>query len=270
MARTDTLTNFLTDVATAIKDKKGDTTEIKASDFDVEISNLSSGGNTPTKGFIAEEYDSDGYVTKARVVGMTSLPDGAFCNFNSTIGNFLGKNLKEVILPNDITSLGERIFNGCSNLATIKLENMTSIGVNCFYNCKALQLKKLANVKSIDKGAFYGCIDIVQMSMPNVEYIYGTDTNAPFRFNLNLKAFWIGSTIEKNGLGRYALQTSGTTMDEQQIKRIFIDLPRTTVQSFSGYGYKFVNSPSFGGIICNDDEGFLTKEEFDAIDWSVA
>lgn len=40
MARTDNLTNFLTDVAKAIKDKKDDQTAIKASNFDTEITNL--------------------------------------------------------------------------------------------------------------------------------------------------------------------------------------------------------------------------------------
>lgn len=41
MARTDTLNNFLTDVAGAIKEKREDDTPIKASNFDIEILNLS-------------------------------------------------------------------------------------------------------------------------------------------------------------------------------------------------------------------------------------
>ena len=48
MARTDTLTNFLTDVATAIKAKKGDETAISAANFDTEIINLPSGGGDNT------------------------------------------------------------------------------------------------------------------------------------------------------------------------------------------------------------------------------
>ena len=44
MARTDTLPHFLTDVADAIRTKKGTEAEIKASDFDTEIENLPSGG----------------------------------------------------------------------------------------------------------------------------------------------------------------------------------------------------------------------------------
>lgn len=44
MARTDNLTNYLTDVASAIKEKKGDSTPISAKDFDTEIINLPGGG----------------------------------------------------------------------------------------------------------------------------------------------------------------------------------------------------------------------------------
>lgn len=43
MARIDTLEHFLTDVASAIKTKKGDQTDILASSFDTEIENLPSG-----------------------------------------------------------------------------------------------------------------------------------------------------------------------------------------------------------------------------------
>lgn len=44
MARTDTLGNFLTDVATAIRNKKGTTNTIVASNFDTEIESIESGG----------------------------------------------------------------------------------------------------------------------------------------------------------------------------------------------------------------------------------
>ena len=45
MARTNTLINFLTDVASAIKTKKGDNTPIQASNFDTEIANLPGGSS---------------------------------------------------------------------------------------------------------------------------------------------------------------------------------------------------------------------------------
>lgn len=49
MARTDNLSNFLTDVATAIKNKKGSETSIPAVNFDTEIINLPSGGTYQDK-----------------------------------------------------------------------------------------------------------------------------------------------------------------------------------------------------------------------------
>lgn len=55
MARTDNLTNYLTDVASAIKEKKGDSTPILASNFDTEIANLPSGGNLQSKSITITE-----------------------------------------------------------------------------------------------------------------------------------------------------------------------------------------------------------------------
>lgn len=44
MARIDNLTNFLTDVADAIRDKKGTSGEISCANFDTEIASISGGG----------------------------------------------------------------------------------------------------------------------------------------------------------------------------------------------------------------------------------
>lgn len=46
MARTDSLGNFLTDIANAIRNKKGTTDTIVASNFDTEIASIESGGGT--------------------------------------------------------------------------------------------------------------------------------------------------------------------------------------------------------------------------------
>lgn len=53
MARTNNLTNFLTDVATAIKTKKGDTSMIPANQFDTEILAIPSQGRYEQKSVTA-------------------------------------------------------------------------------------------------------------------------------------------------------------------------------------------------------------------------
>lgn len=79
MARVDTLTNFLTDVASAIKQKKGDSTNILASDFDTEIINLPSGSSEVIKENDVNFWDYDGTLvmsySKEDFLQLSSLPD---------------------------------------------------------------------------------------------------------------------------------------------------------------------------------------------------
>jgi hypothetical protein len=52
--------------------------------------------------------------------------------------------------------------------------------------------------------------------------------------------------------------------------KFYIDLPRATVEGFVNYQYAFSNNAfSTDVIICNDDPDFITKAEFDTIDWST-
>lgn len=62
MARTDTLGNFLTDVAEAIRTKEGTTETIPASEFDTRISNLSGGGTT------GEDLTQEFAVQEAKII----------------------------------------------------------------------------------------------------------------------------------------------------------------------------------------------------------
>lgn len=60
MARTDTLDNFLTDVANSIRTKKGTTNSIPASNFDTEIESIETGGGSEP---ISEDYITDGLIS---------------------------------------------------------------------------------------------------------------------------------------------------------------------------------------------------------------
>lgn len=164
MARTDSLTNFLTDIATAIKTKKGDNTNIKASDFDIEINNLSSGGSTPEVGFVVDEYDSNGYATEVTIYGMTQIPSYAFANYNTTYPNLLTKKLTSVKMPNGITKMGQYAFKGVNNLNLDKLPSeLTFIDGNAFVNTSSsfgenINLTELPkNLSYIGVNAFQYC-----------------------------------------------------------------------------------------------------------------
>ena len=168
MARIDTLGNFLTDVATAIRNKKGTTDTIPASDFDTEIDSIETGGSsTVTKGIIINECDDKGYATDVSVVGMTSIPEYYFGIY--FYANALSKYLKNIQLPSGVTSIGNGAFYNCSNLALIELPSgVTSIGNSAFYGCAKLALTELpSGVTSIGNNAFQHCTNLALTELPS-------------------------------------------------------------------------------------------------------
>ena len=104
--------------------------------------------------------------------------------------------LKEVVISDGCTSIGDRAFYGCSSLTSITIPNgVTSIGDYSFYHCSSLTSITIPNgVTSIGDYAFYGCYSLTSIAIPNgVTSIgdcafYGCD-------NLN-KIFYAGSAAE--------------------------------------------------------------------------
>ena len=171
MARTNTLGNFLTDVADAIREKKGTTGTIPASNFDTEIASIETGGGpTVTKGIIINEFDENGYATDVSIVGMTSIPSYYFAADNdNTNRNALNKYVKNIQLPAGTTSIGIGAFQYCTNLALTELPaGITSIRVFTFYGCTNLALTELpSGVTSIETGAFNGCTNLALTELPS-------------------------------------------------------------------------------------------------------
>ena len=110
MARTNNLTNFLTDVADAIKEKKGDSTAIPAANFDTEIINLPSGGAEDVEDFPIYETWLD---TAKQILG-TALPYKELEYIEST-----GTQYIDMQTTNMLT-------DGCKVLATISMTNPTA------------------------------------------------------------------------------------------------------------------------------------------------
>lgn len=323
MARTDTLGNFLTDVADAMRAKTGESGTIQASDFDTIIAGITtpptlqdkqvtitenttttieadsnydglgtvsvttnvSGGSAPTKGFVVDSWDSNGYPTKITTYGFTTIPSYYIGCDTTTYTTALKPS--EIVLNSGVTTISSNAFYGNKSLINIEFPNtLTDIGLNAFTKVTNLAITELpANLSSLGNQAFSGtgiaiktipdtlttipnwafnnCQNITQISMANVTTINGVGTNNGGFYNeKNLKAVWIGSAITSIGRYSFGLDTAVT--------KFYIDLPRASVEAMANYSYAFSNNAfSTDVIICNDDEGFLTKAEFDAIDWSA-
>lgn len=238
------------------------------------ITNVSS-GETPEKGFIVTEWDDEGYALAMQACGMTEIPQYAFGIYNTSLtkyGALYNLRLKKVILPEGVTKIGYAAFYGMSNIERVELPNtLTELSREMCRGCT-----KLKNIKTIPDGitvlpenVFFTCKSLTQLSMKNVTQIVGISMTAcSFRGDNSLKAVWIGSAITSSGFGAYAF------CECSSIKKMFIDLPRATVETFTHYKYAWSRTNSgqtltTSVIVCNDDEGFMSKEEFDAIDWAT-
>jgi len=94
------------------------------------------------------------------------IPDGV-----TSVGNAAFKDcseLEKVTLPDSVKSIGESAFSGCVGLQRITIpEGVTSIGIEVFAGCTGLQNITIPdNVTSIGKSAFSGCVGLQSVTIP--------------------------------------------------------------------------------------------------------
>lgn len=234
------------------------------------ITNVASsgGGEIPERGLIIRERDANGYATKIELVGFTSLPDYALgCYSTHSFSEILTENLTEVILHEGLAKVGQGCFANCRKLIKVNFPTtLKALPANMFYSCTSLKIKTLPDtITSLNYGTFRYC-ELYQLSFNGITKITASNTSqSPFERG-RLYAIWIGSAIATGGLGHYALYCDGG----YKLKKIFINLPRATVEAMANYSAAFSdNQVTTDIIICNDDEGFMTKEQFDAINWAT-
>lgn len=117
-------------------------------------------------------FDELQYFTRLTNLQGSSSNNGVFQNCS---------NLKSLILPETITSIGERTFYGCSKLAIeLYLPNLTYIAnAGTFQNTGITGIRSLGKLTSIPNGtsnwaAFYNCPNLAYVNFPETLALIGS------------------------------------------------------------------------------------------------
>ena len=109
-----------------------------------------------------------------------------------------GQEVKDLVIPNSVTSIGNYAFYGCSGLTSVTIPNsVTSIGEFAFSDCSGLTSVIIPNsVTSIGACAFSGCSGLTSVTIPNgvtsIEY-------ATFKNCSSLTSVTIGNSVSSIG-----------------------------------------------------------------------
>ena len=101
------------------------------------------------------------------LAGTKVICDKAFSNVD--VFSYYNKSLKEITIPNSVTSIGDYAFFCCRSLKEINIpKSVTSIGEWAFLKCESLKEITIPNsVTSIGKLAFAGCKSLKEIIIPN-------------------------------------------------------------------------------------------------------
>ena len=95
-----------------------------------------------------------------------------------TSRNGLIRGCKNTVIPNEVTSINEYAFSGCSSLTSIVIpSSVTSIGNGTFQGCSSLTSINIpSSVTSIGGSAFYGCSSLISINIPSSVTSIGNGT----------------------------------------------------------------------------------------------
>ena len=165
-----TLNEFLTEIANAIREKKGTTAQIKATDFAREIASISGGGGGGNSGYSVgldinlEIVDGIGTCTDIVIVIPTEnegetvveIGDNAFES---------NHRITSVVMPSIIT-VGWDAFSHCSSLTSVVFgANLESIGRNAFNSCTNLNRIDCSKCTSIPELEYTNALDYTHANL---------------------------------------------------------------------------------------------------------
>ncbi len=137
-------------------------------------------------------FNCDGLTSVKVLEGNTKYDSRSNCNaIIETATNTLITGCKNTIIPNSVTSIGERAFYGCSGLTSITIPNsVMSIGGGAFSGCSGLTSVTIGNsVNYIGDYAFDGCSKLASVTF------HCNNVGTWFSGKSSIKEVWIEKEV---------------------------------------------------------------------------
>lgn len=111
----------------------------------------------------------------------------------SLIFAHIRQDIKKVIIEDGVTSVGDYIFRGCSNIVDIEFPNsITFLGRQSFSSCTSLtDIKFPSGITSINREVFYDCTAIESVTIPSNVIVIGD--NAFYGCKNHVSVFYVGT-----------------------------------------------------------------------------
>ena len=156
--------------------------------------------------------------------GTTSISEDAFsCCYN----------LKTIVIPNSVKTIGAGAFQYCRGLTSISIPNsVTSIGENAFYECENLDSVSIPNsVTSIGDGTFYFCPNMTYLAMGDSVKTIGDQA---FSYCIGLKSLKLPNSVTHIGYRAFMGLSEPTNLD----------IPNSviSINSYAFYGWTNLTS----------------------------
>ena len=165
----------------------------------------------------------------------TEIKDLVIPNSVTSIGNRAFdccSGLTSVTIPNSVTSIGEYAFRWCVGLTSFTIPNsVTTIGNRAFYECTGLTSITIPNsVTSIEEATFNGCSGLTTVTIPNsVTNISG---GAFYDCDISTVIVLIENPFAITGKTIYVYSTSMNTFSLNTFENAMLYVPAGTIDKY--------------------------------------
>ena len=144
---------------------------------------------------------------------------------NGVLKKLINTNITEIVIPSNVTSIGDEAFKKCDSLTSITIpDSVTSIGHWSFAGCSSLTSITIPDsVTSIGKYAFDNCRNLTSITIPSSVTSIGGDAFKDC--NKNLKIYLHPKVthqfFEENWHGGHTIETLKTPTIGGVLKKLF-------------------------------------------------